>query len=76
VKGLYPIVTLTVDGKPVRTFYADVPGENIYQAEVRLENEENEIGLVYENDFFDPTYGYNRDIFVREVRIGRDAEKR
>ncbi len=76
VKGLYPIVTLTVNGEPVRTFYADVPGENIYRAEVRLENEENEIGLVFENDFFDPTYGYNRDIFVREVRIGRDAEKR
>jgi len=76
VQGLYPIVTLTVNGEPVRTFYADVPGENIYHAEVRLREEENEIGLVYENDFLDPTYGYNRDIFIREVRIGRDAEKR
>lgn len=76
VKGLYPIVVLTVNGEPVHTFYADVPGENIYEAEVRLEKEDNEIGLVFENDFYDPAFGYNRDIFVREVRIGRGVEKR
>jgi len=74
VKGLYPIVAFTVNGEPVRTFYADVPGENIYEAGVYFGREENEIGLSFENDFVDPTYGYNRDIFIREVRIGRAAE--
>jgi len=75
VKGCYPIFTLTVNGEPVRTFYANVPGESTYPAEISLVNEENEIGLVFENDFFDPTYGHNRDLYVREVRIGREGEK-
>jgi tetratricopeptide (TPR) repeat protein len=76
VKGLYPIVTLTVNGETVRTFYADVPGENIYEAEVYLKEGNNEIGLLFENDFYDPAFGYNRDVFVREVRIGCGGEKR
>jgi tetratricopeptide (TPR) repeat protein len=76
VKGLYPIVTIAVNGDPVRAFYADVPGENVYEAEVFFERENNEVGLLFEDDFFDPTFGYNRDIFVREVRLGRGVEKR
>jgi hypothetical protein len=76
VKGLYPMVTLAVNDDPVRTIYADVPGENIYEAEVFFEQEDNEIGLLFENDYFDPTFGYNRDIFVREVRLGRGTERR
>jgi hypothetical protein len=76
VEGLYPIISLTVNGETVRTFYADVPGENVYEAEINLEKENNEIGLLFENDFYDPALGHDRDVFVREVRIGPAREER
>lgn len=68
--GLYPIVTLTVGGNPVRTFYMNVPGEDIYRTEVDLGPGGKRVGLVFENDYADPGRGLDRNVFVREVRIG------
>jgi tetratricopeptide (TPR) repeat protein len=73
-QGLYPIVTLTVNGNPARTFYMNVPGEDIYETSVALGAGENRIGLIFENDFADPGRGLDRNVYVREVRIGGENE--
>jgi tetratricopeptide (TPR) repeat protein len=68
--GLYPIVTLTVGGNAARTFYMNVPGEDIYRTAVDLGPGGKRVGLVFENDYADPSRGLDRNVFVREVRIG------
>lgn len=75
-QGLYPVVTLTVNGKPVRTFYLNVPGEDIYETTVDLGPGENRVGLIFENDYADPGRGFDRNVYVREVRIGGENEGR
>jgi tetratricopeptide (TPR) repeat protein len=74
--GLYPIVTLDVNGAPVHTFYMNVPGENIYRGFVEFGPGEKRIGLTYENDYADPGRGLDRNVYLREVRIGGEKESR
>ncbi len=74
--GLYPIVTLTVNGRAVRTFYMNVTDEDIYETTVELENGSNGVGLIFENDYADPGRGLDRNVFVREVRIGGESHGR
>lgn len=74
--GLYPIVTLDVDGAPVHTFYMNVPGENIYRGFVEFGPGEKRISLTYENDYADPGRGLDRNVYLREVRIGGEKESR
>jgi len=76
VHGLYPIVTLTVNGRAARTFYMNVTGEDIYETTVQLEKGPNEVGLIFENDYADPGRGLDRNVFVREVRIGGEDHER
>jgi len=76
VHGLYPIVTLTVNGRAARTFYTNVTGEDIYETTVELQNGLNEVGLIFENDYADPGGGLDRNVFVREVRIGGESHGR
>lgn len=68
--GLHPIVALTVDGNAVRTFYMNVPGEDIYRTEVDFGAGGKRVGLVFENDYAEPARGLDRNVFVREVRVG------
>ena len=74
--GLFPIVELTVNGNPVRTFYMNVPGENIYEASLDLDAEENRIGLLFANDYADRERGADRNVYVREVRISGECYER
>ncbi len=76
VHGLYPIVTLTVNGRAARTFYMNVTGEDIYETTIQLEKGPNEVGLIFENDYVDPGRGLDRNVFVREVRIGGEKHGR
>lgn len=74
--GLYPLVTLTVDGDAVRTFYMNTPGEDIYEAVVELPPGESELGVLFENDYADPATGLDRNVFLREIRIGNEHNQR
>jgi tetratricopeptide (TPR) repeat protein len=74
--GLFPIVTLDVDGEPVRTFYMNVPGENIYTVTVEFGPGEKRVGVLYQNDYADPGRGLDRNVYLREVRIGGEKESR
>jgi tetratricopeptide (TPR) repeat protein len=74
--GLFPIVELSVNGRPARTIYLNVPGENIYEVTLDLDAERNEIGLLFTNDYADPERGVDRNVYVREVRISGDSNKR
>jgi hypothetical protein len=72
-EGLYPLVTLTVNGEPAESFYLAVPGENIYETEVDLPPGENEIAVLFENDYADADRGLDRNVFVREIRLSRES---
>ncbi len=72
--GLYPIVTVTINGVPVHTFYMNVGGENIYETTITLPTKENELGLFFENDFADGARGLDRNVFVAEVRLGYEVD--
>jgi len=74
--GLFPVVELSVNGERARTFYMNVPGENIYEASLALDAERNEIGLLFTNDYADPERGVDRNVYVREVRISGERNKR
>jgi len=67
--GLYPIVSLTVNGRTAHTFYMNVAGENIYQADVDLGRPPVVVGLQFQNDYADPARGLDRNVFIREVRL-------
>jgi tetratricopeptide (TPR) repeat protein len=75
-EGLFPIVELSVNGRPARTIYMNVPGENIYELSVELDAERNEIGLLFTDDYADPDSGVDRNVYVREVRLSGERDKR
>lgn len=74
--GLFPIVELSVNGRPARTLYMNVPGENIYELNLNLDAERNEIGLLFTNDYADPERDVDRNVYVREVRLSGERDKR
>jgi tetratricopeptide (TPR) repeat protein len=75
-EGLFPIVELSVNGRPARTIYMNVPGENIYELSVELDAERDEIGLLFINDYADEERGVDRNVYVREVRLSGERDKR
>ena len=70
--GLYPIVAVTVNGAPVRTFYMDAPGEAFYGTTITLRPGWNVVGVRYGNDDADPRGGGDRNVYLRELRVGDD----
>lgn len=74
--GLFPIVEISVNGEPARTLYMGVPGENVYEVTLELDAGRNEIGLLFTNDYADAERGVDRNVYVREVRISGERDKR
>ena len=54
--------------------YLAVPGENIYETTVDLAAGENELAVLFENDYADHERGLDRNVFVREIRLSRESE--
>ncbi len=74
-EGLYPIVTVSVNGRVARTFYLFVAGENIYETIVTLGAGDNVVAVRFENDYAEAARGLDRNVYVREVRLGENLDQ-
>jgi len=70
--GLFPILSLSQDGREVRKFYMNVPGEHIYSTVVTLAPGKHTFSLLFENDYVSEYESEDRNVFIREVRLGRE----
>lgn len=69
-KGLYPMVVLSLNGRALRRWYMNESGEGLYAAVIDLKPGPNVLGLWFENDFADAGKGVDRNVFIREIRMG------